>query len=56
MSGETLPQKMLESIFRYASMRAQWRNSRLTLILESLGVLEVCVCVVGSEGGGVVGG
>jgi len=40
MSGETLPQKMLESIFRYASMRAQWRNSRLTLILESLGVLE----------------
>ncbi|KAJ1493790.1 hypothetical protein T484DRAFT_2673972 [Baffinella frigidus] len=37
---EAIPQVVLESIFRYSTMRVQWRNSRLLLLLESLANLH----------------
>lgn len=40
LSGDALPQNLIENIFRYGSMRASCRNSRLSLILQSLGILQ----------------
>ena len=40
LSSDALPSNLLETLFRYASMRVQWRNSRLDLVHQSLGLLE----------------
>ena len=36
ISGDLMPTVLLENLFRYASMRAQFRNSRLDVIHQSL--------------------
>jgi len=36
ISGDLMPTNLLENLFRYASMRAQFRNSRLDIIHQSL--------------------
>ena len=40
LSGDVLPTNLIENIFRYGSMRASCRNSRLSLILQSLGIIQ----------------
>lgn len=37
---EAMPQSFLSAVFRYSSMRVQWRNSRLALILDNLARLN----------------
>jgi len=44
LSGDVLPQNLVENVFRYGSMRASCRNSRISLILQSLGVLQASAC------------